>query len=334
MKIGTINWATYSGLGVLTKEFWDAGVINDILVAIHPKLPDHSSNWYPGKATIAHPGANYDVKLLENYIKSLDVLLLFETQFFDETIPLAKKHKIPVAIMPMYEWSPFPMDADIFIVPSQIDYDYYKQMYPDHKIVLLPVPANSNIKWKLKSKALTFMHNGGNGSFNDRNGTKALIQALPYIKSPIKLKLKAQNLNLPPINDSRVEIINKHVPFNELWEETDVFIFVERFNGLSLPLQEAHASGCLVIAGDRYPVNTWLPNKPLVRPNGTDKYNFQPQIDFYAEKYDPKDIAVKIDEFYGKDITEYSLAGKAWAMSNSWECLKPRYLDLLKSIIK
>lgn len=334
MRIGTINWATYSGLGILTKEFWDNGVINDILILTHPNRPDLSQQWYPGKTTLPHPSGNYDVSVLENYIKGLDVLFLFETQFFNETISLAKKHNVPIAIMPMYEWSPFPMDADLFIVPSQIDYDYYKQMYPNHRIISLPVPANSNIKWKLKSKALTFMHNGGNGSFHDRNGTKALIQSLPYIKSPIKLKLKAQNLDLPPINDPRVEVINKHVPFNELWEETDVFLFVERFNGLSLPLQEAHASGCLVIAGNRYPINTWLPNKPLVKPNGVDKYSFQPQIDFYAEKYDPKDIAAKIDEFYGKDITEYSLAGKAWAKRNSWEYLKPCYLDLLKSIVK
>ena len=334
MKIGTINWATYSGLGILTKEFWDNGIINDILIPIHPNLPDHSSIFYPGKTTISPPNSNYDINILENYIKELDILFLFETHFYPETIPLAKKYKIPVVVMPMYEWSPFPMDADMFIVPSQIDYDYYKKMYPDHRIIFLPVPSNSNIKWKLKEKALTFMHNGGNGSFHDRNGTLALIQALPHIKSPIKLKLKAQKLNLPQINDPRVEVINKHIPFDELWEDVDVFLFVERFNGLSLPLQEAHASGCLIISGDRYPINTWLPNKPLVKPCGVETYNFQPGINFLAEKYDPKAIAKKIDEFYNTDITEYSLAGKAWSESNSWKYLKPRYLDLLTSICK
>ena len=334
MKIGTINYATRSGLGILTKEFWENEVINDILVILHPDqgwYPDHSAEWYPNKATTQIN--DYDVKLLENYIKRLDILFLFETGFFNETIQLAKKHNIPVVVMPMYEWSPFPMDADLFIVPSQLDYDYYNKMYPDHRIVFLPVPTNSKIKWKLKNKALTFMHNAGNGSFQDRNGTQALINSLPYIKSPIKLKIKGQpRANLNQITDSRVEVICKQLPFNQLWEDIDVFVFVERFNGLSLPLQEAHASGCLVIAGDRYPINTWLPNKPLVSPYGVDKYNFQPGIDFFAEKYDPKLIASKIDEFYNTDITKYSYAGKAWGESNSWKYLKSRYIDLINSL--
>ena len=127
MKIGTINYATRSGLGILTKEFWENEVINDILVILHPDqgwYPDHSAEWYPNKATTQIN--DYDVKLLENYIKRLDILFLFETGFFNETIQLAKKHNIPVVVMPMYEWSPFPMDADLFIVPSQLDYDYYK----------------------------------------------------------------------------------------------------------------------------------------------------------------------------------------------------------------
>ena len=332
MNIGTINYATYSGLGVLTKEFIDNGVINNILVVEHPHLPDKSKEWYPNSLTIKyqHP----DISVLEQYIKSLDILFLFEHPFSDQTISIAKKYNVAVAMMPMYEWSPFPLDVDLFIVPSQIDYDYYKAMYPDYRIIMLNVPANSNIEWKLKEKALTFTHNGGNGSFYDRNGTQTLIQALPYIKSDCKIRIKAQNLNLPSINDPRVELINQHLPFNQLWDETDVFIFVERFNGLSLPLQEAHASGCLVIAGNRYPVNTWLPNKSLVNPIGSDQYNFQPNIPFEAAIYDPKDVAAKIDEFYGTDISQYSLVGKLWAQANSWEVLKPRYLDLLTSIYK
>jgi len=96
MKIGTINWATYSGLGILTKEFWDNGIINDILIPIHPNYPDHSSIFYPGKTTISPPNSNYDVNILENYIKELDVLFLFETYFYPETIPIAKKYKIPI----------------------------------------------------------------------------------------------------------------------------------------------------------------------------------------------------------------------------------------------
>ena len=53
---------------------------------------------------------------------------------------------------------------------------------------------------------------------------------------------------------------------------------------------------------------------------------------FFAEKYDPKLIASKIDEFYNTDITKYSYAGKAWGESNSWKYLKSRYIDLINSL--
>jgi hypothetical protein len=333
MKVGTINYSTHSGLGVLTKEFYDNKVITDILVVEHQTLPNHHNIWYPSSQTISTLSPDFAV--LESFIKSIDVLLLFETPFFPETTQLARKYNKPIAIMPMYEFSEFPLDADLFIVPSQLDYDYYKSMYPDHMIILLPVPTNSNIKWELKEKALTFMHNGGNGSHFDRNGTQKLIEAIPYIKSPCKIKIKAQpqKVTLPKVLDPRIEIINEDLPFDKLWDDVDVFIFVERFNGLSLPLQEAYAKGCLVIAGDRYPINTWLPNKPLVKPIRYEEYSFNKNIPFNAASYNPKDIANKIDEFYGKDITKYSLAGKAWAESNSWRYLKSRYLNLIESLI-
>lgn len=333
LKIGTINYSTHSGLGILTKEFIDNNVITDILVVKHQYLTNHNESWYPNSKII--DTLLPDFSILEEFIKNIDILLLFETPFFKETSILAQKYKKPIVMMPMYEFSDFPLVADLFIVPSQLDYDYYKSMYPDHRIIHLPVPSHSKIKWEKRTKALTFMHNGGNGSHFDRNGTQSLLEAIPYIKSPCKIKIKAQpkKVNLPKVLDPRIEIINKDLPFDKLWEDVDVFLFVERFNGLSLPLQEAYSKGCLVIAGDRYPINNWLPNKPLVKPIKYEEYSLVKNIPFQAATYDPKDIAAKIDEFYGTDISYYSELGRLWAKGNSWEILGPRYNDLLNSII-
>ena len=38
MKIGTINYATRSGLGILTKEFWENEVINDRFFVLRNEL--------------------------------------------------------------------------------------------------------------------------------------------------------------------------------------------------------------------------------------------------------------------------------------------------------
>lgn len=334
MKIGSLHYATHSGLGVLCKEFCDAGVITDVLINAHLKFKTHSE-WYPNSKIIgdrALSTPSEDLEILENFIKSLDVLFVFESPWYPETISIARKHNVAIAFMPMYEWTPFPMDADVFITVSKLDYDYYRQMYPNKRVELLYVPTHSQVKWKLRTTCTTFLHNGGNGSRNDRNGTRALIDALPFIKSPINLKIKAQGLTLPDVNDPRVEIINRDFTFNELWDEADCFLFVERFAGLSLPLQEAHASGMLVIAGDRYPINTWLPISPLVKPISFEQLSFV-NIPFQSAIYNPQDIAQKIDAFYGTDISSYSLTGREWAENNSWKVLKPKYLEVLKSLL-
>ena len=334
MKIGSLHYATHSGLGVLAKEFYDNGVITDVLIRHHVRFETHRE-WYPDADIIEDSSVRsfeQDLKVLEDFISRLDVLFVFESPWHAETLAFAAKHKVPVAMMPMYEWSPYPLHADAFIAVSRLDYDYYKMMYPQANVVLIPVPANSQVPFTLREKALTFMHNGGNGSSNDRNGTRALIEALPYIESPIKLKLRAQGLDLPEVTDPRVEMVNRNLSFSELWGGSDVFLFVERFAGLSLPLQEAFSSGMLIIAGNRYPINTWLPNEALVAPTGYEKLQLA-QVPFNSALYDPKDIARKIDEFYGKDITAFSLMGKRWAETNSWDNLRPVYLALLQSLV-
>jgi len=335
MRVGSLHYATNSGLGVLAKEFYDNGVITDVLIKKHVSFETHVE-WYPDSDIIGDQelsSATQDMETLEGFIKKLDILFVFESPWYKETLYFAQKHNIPVACMPMYEWSPYPMYADIFITPSLLDFDYYRTLYPNHSVVMLPVPANSNVQWRFRERATTFMHNGGNGSRNDRNGTQALIEALPYIDSPIKLKIRAQNLPLPFLNDPRVEVINKQLPFSELWQDADVFIFVERFNGLCLPLQEAFSNGTMIIAGNRYPMNTWLPVSPLVNPIGYEDLSFV-NVPFKSAIYDARDIARKIDEFYGTDISSFSLAGKKWAEENCWEKLKPQYISHLMSILR
>jgi hypothetical protein len=335
MKVGSLNYATHSGLGILAKEFYDNRVITDVLIKYHPNFTTHRE-WYLDSEMIGdseQTNVAEDMAILERFIRGLDILFVFESPWHLETIHFAQKYNIPVACMPSYEWSPFPLHADIFFVTSLLDLHYYKVMYPNHRVEMVLIPVNSNVRWKLREQCQTFLHNAGNGSSHDRNGTQVLIEALPYIDSPITLKIKAQSLPLPFVKDPRVELINRDLPFSELWDGADTFVFVERFAGLSLPLQEAYSSGMLVIAGNRFPINTWLPINPLVNPVSYEELSFV-NIPFQSAIYDHKDIARKIDEFYGMDISFYSLLGKKWAEENSWERIRPQYIDRLESLLR
>jgi hypothetical protein len=115
-----------------------------------------------------------------------------------------------------------------------------------------------------------------------------------------------------------------------MFSEGDVFVFPETFNGLSLPLQEAYASGMLVMASHRFPSNTWLPTDPLIPVS----HYVKDQVAVPIEKavIDPKEIAHCIDTWYGRNIEEFSLKGKQWAEENSWEALKPQYVTALEEV--
>lgn len=315
-KVGSIVYATHQGLGYLAKDFYDHGLIDEVMVQRHSSRENHFE-WYP----------NHKTNIVE-FLKSIDILLIFETPFQWKHIPLARDYGVKVVLIPMYECTqfPFPYEPDEVWCPSALDYKYYKDKGKENiKLIQIPV----DVTWRMREKALTFVHNGGNGGLGGRNGTSELLQAMEFVKSPIKLIVRSQSHQYKS-KDPRIVFVNNHVSKEELWNEGDVFVFPEKFNGLSLPLQEAFASGMLVMTTNRFPNNDYLPHGPLIR---VDHYrNDRVAVLFESACLSPKDIASQIDSWYGKDITDYSLKGKDYNLKNSWNNLKETYEKLLENL--
>lgn len=326
MNVGTIAYEVNSGLGRLAKDFYDHGVVNRVMVMDHAFYT--RKNWYPANVRFTSAQSR-------NFLKGLDALLLFENVFTRERwqiVSTARSQGIKVVLMPMYEYTPkpLPVPVDLYICPSLLDQQYYKDL-PN---VFIPVPVER--EFIFRERALVFVHNAGHGGFGYRNGTVELLNAIHRVKSPIKLIVRAQ-----PDSSQMVKLFRSHKPdprvdlrlveeeYKELYREGDVFIFPEKFNGLSLPLQEAYASGMLVMATDRFPMNTWLPKEPLLPVRRYVKDHCIPSVEFDKADVNSMDIAAKIDEWYEKDISGYSMCGYYWAQEHSWEKLKPRYLEAL-----
>lgn len=309
--IGSIVLATDQGLGYLAKAFFDNDLID--LICIHP----HSSRknhygWYPNRVSE------------EELLRLCDTLIFFETPFNWKIIPKARALGIKTILIPMYECTqyPFHYQPDEIWCPSDLDYNFYREKGENCQKIQIPV----NIRWKLRPKARVFVHNAGNGGLGGRNGTKELVEAMQYVKSPIKLIIRSQvPINIP--KDSRIDV--RIGTFDDIWSEGDVFIFPEKFNGLSLPLQEAFASGMMVMAGTRFPMTEWLPTEPLIPVLKYTKQNIS--IEFQCAEYDPKVIAERIDSWYGKDISKFSLLGKEFNEKNSWKNLKEKYKELMSA---
>lgn len=305
--IGSIVFATEQGLGYLAKSFYDNGIIDLVSIQKHSSRTNHLE-WYPDH--VSH----------ETLLEKCDTLIFFETPHDWKIIVKAREKGIRTILIPMYECTrnPFPYEPDEVWSPSALDHKFYGEK--STRQITIPV----NIPWKLRTKAKVFVHNAGNGGLGGRNSTRELIKAMEYVKSPLKLIIRLQEGDIKT-NDPRIEI--RKGTFDDIWSEGDVFVFPEKFNGLSLPLQEAYASGMLVMCGSRFPMTEWLPKEPMISVESYKKEFIS--VHFESAQYSPQTIAKYLDEWYNKDISEFSLMGKTWAEQNSWPIWKEKYKEYL-----
>lgn len=331
MKIGTICYATSRGLGHLAHDFYLNNVITDVCVMRHRSIP--MQDWYPGAPVVSGLTPS-DVRTMRDFCRGMDAMLWFENPFDWELIPFCHSAGVRTYLVTMYECHPKSRHygrytPTRYLCPSALDMQYFPKQSTQ---VQLPV----EYPWKLRTNAWHFVHNGGYLGIRGREGTTVLIEAMQYVKSLIRLTIRVQE-NVGEehqriaARDGRIEYVNHQVDYHSLYATGDVCVGAQRWNGCSLPLQEAFASGMLVMNTDRFPMNTWLPRAPLVTPDRIipNSCISGAYLNFEESVVSPRTLAAKIDDFYGRDVTEYSLSGKAWAEQNSWSALKETWLEVL-----
>lgn len=337
MRIGMLTYATTQGLGRMGKQFYDSGLIDEVMVFRHPSRPSHME-WYPDgtRELVQRP---FSGPVLDEWLAKINVCLFFETPFDWAFLKYCNDRGVKTALIPMYEWTPvrWQYKPNLLICPSLLDLDYFPEG------VFIPVPVETKY-WQERTVANRFLHNAGNVGCQEHKGTRQLLEAVQHVKSTdFRLTVRAQDAralrsivkaNQQVQRDSRVTIEYGEIPYEQLWSGHDVLIAPEKLNGLSLPLQEAYAAGMLVITTDRYPHNTWLPKEPLIP---VQRYTRSRQStgchEFDLAHVDPKDIAAMIDTWVGADIRSYSLMGQQWGMDNSWSVLASKYCQAFEKLV-
>jgi hypothetical protein len=330
LRVGSLVYATEQGLGYLAKAFVDHGVVTHPIIVEHAHHTTHY-DWYPGRMSvpIRHIMREPYHSMIRRELSNCDVFLAFETPF-DWTLfrYLRNRQKsIRSYLVTMYECTPkvIPEEPDVYLCPSELDLYHF----PHDKSRRIRIPVE--VPWRQRTEAKVFVHNAGHGSFRDRNGSQKIGEAIRLVKSDAKFIIRSQSFGIPSNIPVGIEERRGTVDYATLWDEGDVFLFPESFNGLSLPLQEARAAGMLVMATDRFPMNLWLPTEPLIKPFGYQYASISAAYrEFDEAQIDPKDIAAKIDLWYGQDVSEYSRSGLLWAQANSWEKLKPGIMEELQ----
>lgn len=349
MRIGTICYATDQGIGHLPKWFYDAGVITDVTVFHHSARVNHPEWYPPGTRVVAQ--RPYDKELLD-WAASMDAMLFFETPFDWSVIDHCNQRGVRTYVVPMYECTPrtVPHQPHRWLCPSKLDCHYF----PGSPFVPIPVPPG--IRWELRERVTRFLHNGGNLGLRGHKGTLEILQAWKLCRQPIDLTVRAQDaiglrrllrqtgldrrmsakdqyiVNAIEENGKRLTIDMADRAWEELFDGFDAFVMAEKYNGLSLPLMEARAAGMLVVTSDRFPMNDWLPSWPLIE---VERYERACISGAYLE-YDeavvkPEAVAERLDALHDQNVSLYSITGREWAEANSWERLKPVWLEHLSS---
>lgn len=337
MRVGTICYATRQGIGLLAKWFRDAGVITDAMVFRHGSRPSHLE-WHPGAVELVQ--RPFDGPDVEAFVESIDVLLQFETPFDWSFIPFCQARGVKVIVVPMHEWWPKTPHAmpDAFICVSALDQQYF----PHSPFLEVPVPPD--IVWTRRTKARRWLHSAGNLGWHGHKGTEEILRAWQLVKSDATLTVRAQDSAALSKVLQRVGPLPQSVTFESdegrersdiYGPEHDCFIFAEKYNGLSLPLREAWASGILTMTSDRFPMNTWLPKEPLIPVSGYFENSVSgAYLPYEQAVIDPVTIAAHVDAWHDRGIMEFSEAGREWAERTSWANWRQRWLDEIAKVLK
>lgn len=321
MRIGVIGRSDLGGLGIETRYFTKWMKPTKIMIVKIGQYK-HFPEVFPGCKVVEFAPTDAEIR---EFCKDIDVLFAFETPYNWNAFKIAREMGVKTGMFIDYEWQPdpFPVEPDVIINPS----DYLMEKLPK-KSVHITFPVDREVHpFRLRTKAMKFLHIVGHGGGYGRNGTKEFLEAIPLVKNQnIKFIIHSQ-INTDKINDPRVEYrIGNYLNEGEMFKDADVLVSPRRYAALSLPLNEAMSHGLAIIMSDMNPQNKFLPKELLipVYQKTTIKICREIELGFIS----PQAIAQRIDELAEKDITKYSEYSNKWAESISWKVLKPQILNL------
>lgn len=342
MRLSLLVRADNTGLGVQTWELYrhlkptNTYIIDitDINNQMGKQTKLHLDRFPGAKVIQGLPGEQQVLEILDNS----DVVLTVEIPYNYALFGMAKQLGVKAVLQYNFEFLDYlnnptlPM-PDLFLAPSRWKLDVVRNMgFP---VKFLPVPVNRQLlPFKLRTKAKHFLHIAGHKTYQDRNGTLAVIEAMKQVKSPIKLTIQTQADLGVKIDDPRIEL--RYEDVKNYWEvykpEYDVLLLPRRYGGLSLQLNEALSVGMPVVMTKVMPQKTMLPKDSLIGVTGYLPIHTRTQIECYQP--DVEDLAAKIDQLYNNPKLVKNLSQRSNEIAGiiSWENQLPNYRKVLQDL--
>lgn len=266
MRIGLVARSNDKGLGTMTWEFAKAMRPARTLVVVRQEDEVHPER-FPGARFVPVTDGLLPLEAMRWLLDGCDVLYTAETAYDPHLFELAAEAGVGTVLHGMYEFldrDQYP--PDLYLAPSP----WHLADWPQ-PVRLLPVPIPDRLLAEPKPwpKVPTLVHAGGSPARADRNGTMALLQAAPLMRTPCRVVVRSMaQLRARPAfarRPARVELAGPAEHYWEVHAGADAAVLPRRYGGLCLPLQEATGAGLPVLALDRevdagYPWAAALPS--------------------------------------------------------------------------
>lgn len=329
-------WGIRADRGGLASE-WQALTAHikpDRMLVIDNGKGDRGANAfdrYPGATVQVGMGDAIAPDTVREFCDGLDTLFAIETFYRPDVATIAREMGVRTVLranpeLYRHDYAP----ADELIVPTEWERD---RLLPN---VLVPWPVDrARYPFRPRHEARMFFHLAA-PAFHDRNGTRTVLRALPFVRSRVTLLLRGpmpQRLK-PRVGHVTIEHLGPDTaePWDAYPPEADVMLLPRRYAGNCLPMAEAMSLGMPVVSTDLCPQNEWLPAETLI-PAWERRRVAMVGGAFGVHESAPHDLARVIDRL----VTESELVAKCsqmaddWAAQRSWEALGPTYRGLLGS---
>jgi hypothetical protein len=286
--------------------------------------PERYARW--DTTTVAWRGGRLDEKVCRAWLEGLDVVYSAETPYDLRFGQWAAEAGCGVVVQANPEFLS-PQDAQAPVnwwvaTPWRLPH-----LPARTRVVPMPVPAAP--WWHEPGERLRFLHVAGWPTVADRNGTALFAEAAGMVTTDCGLTIRGQHRDVGRYRTDRLKAEAGIVPDHwDLYRDADVLVMPRRFGGLCLPVLEALAVGLPVVMPDVSPNEVWPGPRVPAREDGSVAVRCG-TIPLYDT--DPHALAATMDELAANPELVDKLRREAaeWVEANSWEALKPMWLEEL-----
>jgi len=341
-KLGMVLRNDTGGLGNISEAFYKHLSPNKYIVIEYDgalscgrfdSTPERASAVVHGTLADLHQKITDDMMI--RFLRGLDALLCFETPYNWRMFDLARELGVRTYLMIMYEWTrnPIPSKPDVILVPQSWYRSEIEAMGCETHFIPLPVDRDV-YKFQKRSTAKTFLCNLGRykKSTMDRDGASLVLRALPLVKNPdVKFVLRTSQswpYRVVSNMDSRIKVdCNPKKNAADNYRRGDVLLIPRQHEAMSMPCQEAISCGIPILTTGLNPHAAGFPQSWLI-PH-TDERPLKLNRMIKQVTVTPEDIAAKIDQWAGRDISADSERADFLAEEISW----PNQIDQYREVL-